>query len=167
LTEEAVRPFVRTGPNTFEITDDRVFGPGGGALTRRFARRDLAFNEVRSLTLDPARAAATVNFRLANSDPGMLLTRLAGAVAGPAEEVKEIELPDWTDGGPCTLCRRSSVVSIFAELSIAKGCLTARHPAMERDQAAARRVENALRGHTGGNPCHRDRRAARASTRMQ
>jgi hypothetical protein len=46
-----------------------------------------------------------MNFRLANDDPGMLLTRLSGAVARCAAEVKEIELPDRTDGKPCTLYR--------------------------------------------------------------
>ena len=56
-----------------------------------------------------------------------------------------MELPDWADDEPVTLYRHSSVVSTFAELSIANGWLRARHPAMERDQAAARRVENALR----------------------
>ena len=103
--------------------------PRRGALARRFARRVLAFDEVHWLGFDPDRATATLNFRLANGDPGMLLTRLAGAVAPCAAEVKEIELPDWTDGEPCTLYRHSSVVSIFPELSIGNGCLMARHPA--------------------------------------
>jgi len=43
----------------------------------------------------------------------MILARLAGAVAGPAAEVNEAELPDWTDGEPITLYRHSNVVSIF------------------------------------------------------
>ena len=32
MSAQGPRPSVATGPNTFEITDDRVFGPGGGAL---------------------------------------------------------------------------------------------------------------------------------------
>ena len=145
MTAEVAGPSVRTGPNTFEISDRPVFGPGNEALARRFAGRVLAFDEVHSLALDPARATAIVSYRLANGDPGVLLSRIACAVAGSAAEVKEVELPDWGVGEPITLYRHSSVVSIFAELSIAKGCLAARHPAMEEDQAAARRVENALR----------------------
>jgi cation transport ATPase len=145
LTAEAPRPSVRTGPNSFEISDVRVFGPGGETLARRFAGRVLAVDEVRSLALDPAQATATVNYRLAGGGPGMFLTRLACAVAGSAAEVKEVELPDWGVGEPITLYRHSDVVSIFAELSIARGCLAARLPVMEKDQAAARRVENALR----------------------
>ena len=35
LSAQGSRPSVATGPNTFEITEDRVFGPGGGALARR------------------------------------------------------------------------------------------------------------------------------------
>jgi Cu2+-exporting ATPase len=136
---------VRIGPNTFEISDGRVFGPDGGVLARRFARRVLAVDEVRSLALDPARGTATVNYRLASGESGVLLNRLACAVVGPAADAKEVELPDWGVGEPVTLYRHPDVISIFGELSAEKGRLAARHPAMEEDQAAARRVENALR----------------------
>ena len=95
----AARPTVAPGPNTFEISDARVFGAGGETLARRFAGRVLAFYEVGSLALDPARATATVNYRLTSGDPGSLLTRLASAVAGPAAEVNEGERP-------CTPCPR-------------------------------------------------------------
>jgi cation transport ATPase len=145
LTAEAARPFVRTGPNTFEINDGRVFGPSSEALARRFAGRVLAIDEVRSLALDPTRATATLNYQLASSEAGALLSRLACAVAATAADAKEVDLPDWRDGEPVILYRHSNIVSIFAELSIANGCLAARHPAMEKNQASARRVENALR----------------------
>jgi len=62
LTAGGARPSVATGPNAFEITNDRVFGPGGEALARRFARRVLAFDEVHWLGFDPDRATATLNF---------------------------------------------------------------------------------------------------------
>jgi cation transport ATPase len=140
---------VRTGPNTFELTDCRVFGPRGAELARRFTGRVLAFDEVLSLALDPARATVTVNYRSASGEPGVLLSRLARAVAAPAAAAKEVELPDWGDGEPVTLHRHLNVVSIFAELSIATGCLAARHPAMEKNQAVARRIENALRAVPG------------------
>ena len=145
MTAEAARPSVRTGPNTFEINDGLVFGPGSEALARRFAGRVLAFDEVLSLALDPPRAIATVNYRLASGEPGVLLSRLARAVAAPALVAEEVELPAWGDGEPVTLYRHSNVVSIFAELSVANGCLAARHPAMEKNQAVARRAESALR----------------------
>jgi len=145
LTTGAARPSVRVHPGTFEVTDDRVFGPGGEVLARRFARRVLEFDEVHSLALDPARATAIVNYRLANGDPGSFLTRLAGAVAGRAAGVKETELPHWTGGESVTLYRHSGLISIFDELKIANGYLTARHPPMKRNEAIARRVENALR----------------------
>jgi len=98
LTAEAARPSVRTGPNTFEINDGLVFGPGSEARARRFAGRVLAFDEVLSLALDPPRAIATVNYRLASGEPGVLLSRLARAVAAPAADAKEVELPEWGDG---------------------------------------------------------------------
>ena len=76
MSAQGARPSVATGPNTFEITDDRVFGPGGGALARRFARRVLAFDEVRSLALDPA-----LNLeRVARLGPGIASTPLSGFI---------------------------------------------------------------------------------------
>jgi hypothetical protein len=119
------------------------FGPGAEPLGRRSPRRVLSSDEVRSLALAPA--TATVNYRLASSDRGTFLARLADAVVEPTAEVDQADLPDWGDGKPVTLYRHSSVVSIFAELSIANRCLMARHPVLESDLAAARRVEDALR----------------------
>jgi cation transport ATPase len=63
--------------------------------------------------------------------------------------VNETELPHWTDSEPVTLYRHLSVVSIFAELNIGNGHLTARHPTLQRDHAIARRVENTLRAVPG------------------
>ena len=143
------RPYARTRPGTLEITDDRVFGPGGEPLARRFARRVLQFDQVSSLALDPARATANVNYRLAAGDPDIFLTRLADAVAAPAADANETELPHWPDGQPVTLHRHSSVVSIFEELNIANGYLTARHSTIEHSHVIARRVEYALRGLSG------------------
>ena len=115
-------------------------------LVRRFADRVLGFDEVRSLELNPARATATVSYHLANGAADTFLVRLADAVAGDRFAIAgETELPHWTDGEPVTLYRHAGVVSIFAELHIASGCLTARHPALESTPTAARRVEDALR----------------------
>jgi cation transport ATPase len=149
LTARAAPPSARVGQDTVEITDGRVFGPSGEALARRFARRVLQFNEVRSLALNPARATATVNYQLAHGDPGSFLTRLADAVAAPAAGVNETALPRWTEGEQVILYRHSTIVSLFAELNITHGQLTARHPAMERNQAIACRVERALRSIAG------------------
>ena len=65
MTTGAARPSARAHPKTFEVTDERIFGPDGEALARRFARRVLSFNEVHSLALDPTRARATLNYQLA------------------------------------------------------------------------------------------------------
>jgi cation transport ATPase len=145
LTAGAARPSVRAYPGAVEVTDDQVFGPGGETLARRFARQVLAFDEVQSLALDPARARATLNYRLATGEPDSFLTRLANAVGAPEAGVNETALPHWTDGEPVVLHRHSSVISIFAELDIQNGQLSARHPTLEINQAIARRVENALR----------------------
>jgi cation transport ATPase len=145
LTAGAVRPFVRARPGIFEVTDQRVFGPGGEPLARGFARRVLAFSEVRSLALDPARAKATLRYRSADEDPGSFLIRLAGAVAAPVAGMNEAALPHWPCGEPVILYRHSNIISMFATLNFVNGRLTARHPAMGRNQALARRIEAALR----------------------
>jgi len=149
LTAGAARPSISARPGTFGVTDNRVFGPGGEALARRFAQRVLGFDEVHSLTLDPARATATLNYRLANGDADILLSRLASSVAESNAGINEIELPHWTDGEPVILYRHSSVISIFEELNIANGRVTARHPALESNPAIAHRIENALRAVPG------------------
>jgi hypothetical protein len=79
LTIGAAGPSVRTNPGAIEVSGDRVFGPGGEAL----ARRVLSFAEVRSLALDPPKATAALNYRLANGDTRDLLGRLARVVAEP------------------------------------------------------------------------------------
>jgi len=145
LTAGPAASSATAGPVTLAVTDDRVFGPRGEALARRFARRVLCFGEVRSLSLDPHRATATLSYRLGGVDSGAFLSRLADAVAGGEEGLDEAELPHWPDGEPVTLYRHSGVVSIFEELSIANGLLIARHSAMARNRAIACPVEHALR----------------------
>ena len=144
MTIGATGPSARAGPGTIEVTDDRVFGPGGEALARRFARRVLSFAEVQSLALDPTKATATLNYRLANGDARTLLGRLARAVAEPDAGLNETALPRWTKNEPVTLYRHSGVISIFEKLNTADGYLVARHPALKLNNAIARQVENAL-----------------------
>jgi hypothetical protein len=105
----------------------------------------LSFAEVQSLALDPTKAMATLNYRLANGDARTLLGRLARTVAESDAGLNETELPRWTPGEPVTLYRHSGVISIFEELNIFDGYLVARHPAVKPNNAIARRVENRLR----------------------
>ena len=145
MTAGVAASSARAGPGTLAVTDDRVFGPGGEVLARRFARCVLRFGEIRSLSFDPTRATATLSYRLADGGAGAFLTWLADAVAGGDEGLDEAELPLWLDGEPVTLHRHSGIVSTLEILSVANGRLNARHPAIGRDAAIARRVENALR----------------------
>jgi cation transport ATPase len=86
-----------------------------------------------------------VSYRLANGDPESFLAQLADAVAAPVASSDETALPGWTHGEPIILYRHPRVISIFEELNIANGRLTARHPALGPNQALARRMEHALR----------------------
>jgi hypothetical protein len=142
---EGARPSVKAGPGTIEVTDERVFGPGNEALAQRFARRVLLCPEVLSLSLDPIKATATLNYRSVNGDAGTLLNRLASAVAEPNADLDESELPLWAEGEPVTLYRHLDVISIFEGLNIGDGYFVAGHPALKRNTAVARRIEGRLR----------------------
>jgi cation transport ATPase len=142
---EAIKPSVKAGPASLEITENRVFGRGSAALARRFARRVLAFDEVRSLTLDPDRARATLHYRLSQGASGILLKRLAAAVAGDIAGLDEAELPRWPESEPVTLYQHSGLISIFEELSLVNGRLVGRHAALAGNPANAQRIESSLR----------------------
>ena len=144
MTEGVARPTAIAGRGTLTVTDDRVFGPGGGALARRFARRVLYFDEVGSLRLDTPRATATLTYRLMTGDPDSFLILLADAVAGGDHELAETALPQWSDGKPVTLHHHAGIVSTLEILGCPRGHLRARDAVMARDPAIARRVENAL-----------------------
>jgi hypothetical protein len=145
LTEGAAHPSARASPGTLTVTDDRVFGPGGEALTRRFAQRVLWFDEVRSLALDPSRASATLTYRLVKGDQTFFMMRSADAVVGGGEELEENALPRWPTGEPVTLHRYGDVISLLEIATFADGRLIAHHPAIAGNPAIARRVENTLR----------------------
>ena len=144
MTERVAHPSARASPGTLTVTDDRVFGPGGEALTRRFAQRVLWFGEVRSLALDPSRASAALTYRLVKGDPTFFMIRLADAVAGGGEELEENALPRWPAGEPVTLHRYGDVISLL-EITGFAGRFVAHHPAIARDPAIARRIESTLR----------------------
>jgi hypothetical protein len=112
-----------------------------------FAQRVLQFGEIHSLSIDPARATATLSYRLADGDADGFPTRLAAAGAG--EGMDDAELPHWPDGETVTLHRHLGIVSTIEILSLANGRLDARHPAMARD-LTARRFENARCGSCRG-----------------
>ena len=86
-----------------------------------------------------------MGYRLADGDADAFLTRLADAVADGDEGLDEAELPLWPDGEPVTLHGYLGIVSTIEIRSLVNGRLDARHPAIARDPAIARRVENALR----------------------
>ena len=92
MTIGSAGPSVRASPGTIEVTNERVFGPGGetwhGAL-----RRVLSFAEVQSWALDPIKATAVLNYRLANGDTCILLGRLARAIGEPDAGLDEPSYP--------------------------------------------------------------------------
>jgi len=145
LTDDTAHTVVRAGPGTLTVADDRVFGPAGEALARRFARRLLKFDEIRSLALDPSRSSATLAYDLANGTPADLLMRLADAIVGNGEELEEVELPRWTAGESVTLHHHEGIISLLEIASSAGGRLLAYHPTIGRDPAIARRIVDTLR----------------------
>src|SRR6516162_11054617 len=146
LTKEVGAPVAKLCPQTLILVDDRVFGPDGEALARRFARRALRFSEVRSLALDPSRSSARLHYQLVDSgSTTRFVQRLADAVVESCEELEEAALPRWPAGEPVTLYRHGNIVSLLDLLSSASGHLVARHSAIGRNPAVARRAEEILR----------------------
>jgi cation transport ATPase len=145
LTNEIAAPVAKLGPQTLTLVDGRVFGLDGETLARRFARRVLRFPEVRSLALDPARSSATLAFHAAHGDPADCVIRLAQAVAGTGDQLKEVAVPRWPANEPVTLHRHGDIISLLEILSSTSGGLLVQHPMIGRDPTIARGVEEALR----------------------
>ena len=93
MTDGTAHTVVRAVPGTLTVVDDRVFGPADEALARRFARRILRFEEIRSLAFDPSRSSATLAYDPANGTPADLWMRLANAVVGNGKELEETTIP--------------------------------------------------------------------------
>ena len=146
MTKEIAAPAAKIGPETLVLVDDRVFGSDGEARARRFARRVLRFAEVRSLTLDPSQSSARLHYHLVDGgSTTRFVQRLADAVVESGEELEEVALPRWPADEPVTLYRHGNIVSILDLLSSASGHLVARHSAIGRNPAVARRAEEILR----------------------
>ena len=146
MTKEIAAPAAKIGPETLVLVDDRVFGSDGEALARRFARRVLRFAEVRSLALDPSQSSARLHYQLVDGgSTTRFVQRLADAVVESGEELEEVALPRWPADEPVTLYRHGNIVSLLDLLSSASGHLVARHSAIGRNPAVARRAEEILR----------------------
>lgn len=144
MTEEIAASAATVGQGTLTLVDDRVFGSEREALARRFARRVLRFDEVRSLALDPSRSSVTLAFQGVNCKPADLVMRLADAVAGGCDELEEVALPQWPASEPVTLHRYGDIISLLEILGSTGGRLLAHHPMIGRDPTIARRVEETL-----------------------
>ena len=113
-----------------------------------FARRMLRFPEVQSLEIDPVQATATLRYRAPPGDPGALVRRLADALTG-GEALEPGKLPPWRAGEPVCLRRHGRLVTTLEILGLGHRRLEARHQAIGRDPATARRIEDALRRNPG------------------
>jgi cation transport ATPase len=148
VTEAGVKPRVVFGRDQVRIEDPRLFDKGDSALARRFVRRVLALPEVRSVALQPAENAASVGFAITEQEREPFLARLITAVRA-GTEIDEAVLPFWPADAATTLRRYGPVVSTIELLSIRRGRLHLRHPAIAADAVFARRVEDALRALPG------------------
>jgi Cu2+-exporting ATPase len=97
------------------------------------------------LALDPSQSSAILTYRGENGDAASFLSRLADAAADGGNELEDDLLPSWPEGEAITLYRNLEVISLLEILSSGGGCLLAHHPAIARDPAIARRIENIAR----------------------
>ncbi len=109
-----------------------------------FARRMLRFPEVQSLEIDPVQATATLRYRAPPGAPRAFVHRLADALTG-GETLEPGKLPPWRAGELVCLRRNGRLVTTLEILALGHRRLEARHQAIGRDPAAARRIEDALR----------------------
>jgi len=139
---------INSRPGILSITDARLFGPGQEARGVLFARRVLRFPEVRSLEIDPLHATATLRYGAPPGASRALVRRLADAVTGD-EAVECGCLPPWRAGETVTLRRHGGIITTLEIVTLGHRRLEARHRAIGREPAMARRIEDVLRQSPG------------------
>ncbi len=144
----AVGPTALSRPGKLSVTDPRLFAQGQEARAALFARRTLRFPEVQSLEIDPIQGKATLRYRAAPSGCDSLVRRLADALTCD-EALPPGSLPSWRAGEKVTLRRHGGFVTTLEILFLGPRRLEARQPAIGREPALARRIEEAVRQSLG------------------
>ncbi len=148
MTDTAVST-VETAPCALRIAEPRLFAAGQIHRAALFARRVMAFNDVRSLAIDPVSGCATLNYVPPAEGAAAFIRRLADAVRGGAADLPAVDLPPWRDGAAVMLRRGFGMVTAVQVVAVANGRLAVCHKTLAAEPEAARRVEQSLRAAPG------------------
>ena len=147
MSEVLETPRIRFDRDELLIEFASLFGPGGEAQARRFTAHVFTFPEVRALRLEPGKAA--LRYQAEEAGRKDFLGRLAAALGGSGAEPDEAGLPAWMPGEPVSLHRFGEIVSVFEIVQAGPGRLQLRHPAIAKDSALRRRLEDAAQSLPG------------------
>jgi cation transport ATPase len=125
------------------ITDPRLFTPGREASAASFARRLFSIREVRSITIDPSEANATVRYLASPGNQQKLVGRLADALQH-CDDIGSKSMPVWRSGERVTLHMYGDIVTTLTILSLDSNRFEVRYRLVGRDPRIARGVCDAM-----------------------
>jgi hypothetical protein len=137
------------GADWVRIEDPLVFGVGHETLAATFTQRVFRLPEVRSVTLEPARATATVAHRVPRRDLPEFRMRLAETVGTSEPHAEDLPLPPWAFGERVTFHRWQDRISTWRIEHIGHSGLELHHPALIGNARLSGRVDTILRGLQG------------------
>lgn len=150
---------VSFGADRVRIKDPSLFGVGHETLAAAFTQRVFRLSEVRSVTLEPALATATVLYRVPRSDLADFRVRLAETVGDSEAHAEDLPLPPWVFGERVTFHRlpaprswqtgRRDRISVWRLEWIGESRLQLHHPALIGNARLARRLDSTLGQHPG------------------
>ncbi|MGY6215684.1 P-type ATPase [Methylolobus aquaticus] len=113
--------------NTVTLRDTHVFSPLQQVHTRRFARRAMQLQEVRSLTLDPQRSEARLTYQVPDERRDAFLARLAAVIGSDAGALDEATIPPWSADECVTFSRADAFITTLRIIAAKPGALLFSH----------------------------------------
>jgi len=145
MSTVALAPALQFRKDELHIAYPALFSPESGIPCRRFVRRLFAFPEVRSITLEPEAGKAIIHFQVEEEARKPFLQALADSLRGQSDGLEDQQLSHWVPAHHLTLHRFGDFVSQFEVAQTGPGRLLLRHPAISRDAALRKRLEDTVR----------------------
>jgi hypothetical protein len=137
------------GADSVRIKDPSVFGLGHETLAGAFTQRVFRLPEIRSVTLEPAQATATVVYRVPRSDLPRFRVRLAETVGTSQPRTEDLPLPPWVFGERVTFHRWQDRISTWRIERVGESGLELHHPALIGNTRLGGRIDTTLRRQQG------------------
>ena len=145
MSTVALAPTLQFRRDELHIAYPTLFGTESGIQCRRFVRRVFAFLEVRSITIEPDVGKAVIHYQVDEQARKPFLQKLADTLRGQSDGLDDQQLSHWVPGNALTLHRFGEFVSQFEVAQTGPGRLLLRHPAITRDAALRKRLEDTVR----------------------